>query len=362
MNKILVIDDNEALRRTLEVALGDFGYETASAPDGETGVQKAREWLPDLILCDVNMPGISGREVLQILRTDPILGNRQVVLMTGNQAQNPLREGMNLGADDYLPKPFEISQLRTCVDARLRRAQIYRRLENSMLRRHAEMFGSTLPHEFMTPLNGILGFAEILKEDLGKIPNEESVQMLSDIESCARRLHRTLMNYLTLVTIESAPDEEGAKETSWIDSGRSPQIISAVAQAIAEKAGRRLDLVIEVEPLALHCSENDLHTIVEHLVENAFGFSTAGAPVTVSFKQGAGQPILRVQDRGRGMSPDQIEQIGLFMQFERKRFEQQGLGIGLAIVKRLLERCRGKIVFESTPGKGTTVTVEFHPA
>jgi len=330
-------------------------------PDGETGVEKAREWLPDLVLCDVNMPGMSGRDVLRALRNDPVLGNRQIVLMTGNQEQNPLREGMNLGADDYLPKPFEIKQLRTCVEARLRRAQIYRRLENGMLRRHAEMFGSTLPHEFMTPLNGILGFAEILKEDLGKIPHGESLQMLADIESCARRLHRTLMNYLSLVTIESAAEEELPDQADCLDATRAAPVIAAISKEIAEKAERPLDLTTELEPVALRCREADLRTIVEHLVENAFGFSAAGTPVTVTLKFGTGRPTLRVQDNGRGMTPAQIEQIGLFMQFERKRFEQQGLGIGLAIVKRLVNRWGGQIQFDSSPGQGTTVTVEFSP-
>ncbi|MGH7995715.1 MAG: response regulator, partial [Opitutaceae bacterium] len=112
-SKILVIDDDLALRRTLEIALQTFGYEAILAADGRQGIALARETQPDLILCDVNMPGMDGRAVLQAMRNDPALANRQVVLMTGNQTQNPQREGMNLGADDYLPKPFEIAQLRT---------------------------------------------------------------------------------------------------------------------------------------------------------------------------------------------------------------------------------------------------------
>lgn len=362
MNKILVIDDDDAVRRTLEAALRRFGYETAAAEDGESGVAKAREWLPDLVLCDVNMPGMDGREVLQSLRNDPVLGNRQVVLMTGNQAQNPLREGMNLGADDYLSKPFEIAQLRTCVDARLRRSQIYRRLEDGMLRRHAEMFGSTLPHEFMTPLNGILGFSEILREDLGKIPQQEALQMVGDIESCARRLHRTLVNYLTLVSIESSQGEDALGRDASIDADRASQLVSSITRAMAEKARRTPDLAVEAKPVALRCSESDLQTMAQHLVENAFGFSIPGSPVAVSLGPGDGRPTLWVRDSGRGMTPEQIEQIGIFMQFERKRFEQQGLGIGLAIVKRILERCGGRISFKSAPGAGTSVKVEFQAA
>jgi signal transduction histidine kinase len=362
MRKILVIDDDDGLRRTLESALKFFGFETSAVSTGEEGVRRAREWLPDLVLCDVNMPGMDGRAVLQVLRSDPTLATRQFVLMTGNQEQHPQREGMNLGADDYLPKPFEISQLRTCVEARLRRATTYRRLEESMLRRHGQLFGSTLPHEFMTPLNGILGFSEILREDLGKIPQQEALLMLSDIESCARRLQRTLMNYIMLVTIENTPAEQLTEPRPVLAPERVVHVLGSVASAAADRTGRNADLTTEIECVGLRCHESDLQMITEHLVDNAFGFSTTGTPVSLSLKLGNGRPVLTVSDKGRGMSPEQIDQIGLFMQFERKRFEQQGLGIGLALVKRLLDRNGGEIQFASNPGAGTQVSVEFESA
>lgn len=357
MAKILVIDDDDALRRALTVALQVFGYQAEVAVNGAEGIKKAREWLPDLILCDVNMPGMDGRAVLQALRNDPTLGNRQIVLMTGNQEENTPREGMNLGADDYLPKPFEIAQLKTCVEARLRRATTYRRLEDGMLRRHAEVFGATLPHEFMTPLNGILGFAEILKEDLGRIPRDEAMQMLSDIESCARRLHRTLMNYLLLVRMENAP--EIAPAPPALPGEQVAYLLSGIAEEVARRTERTGDLTVSVRQVSLKAHESDFRMIAEHLLENAFMFSTSGRPVAVQLDQEGGKAVLRVADRGRGMTPEQIAQIGLFTQFERKEFEQQGLGIGLALVQRLLERQGGKLRFESEPGKGTTAIVEF---
>lgn len=360
MAKILVIDDDDALRRALTVALQVFGYEAEVAVNGVEGVKKAREWLPDLILCDVNMPGMDGRAVLQALRNDPALGNRQIVLMTGNQEENTPREGMNLGADDYLPKPFEIAQLKTCVEARLRRATTYRRLEDGMLRRHAEVFGATLPHEFMTPLNGILGFAEILKEDLGRIPREEAMQMLSDIESCARRLHRTLMNYLLLVRMEHGSEAPPAPPA--LPGEQAAYLIGGIAQDVARKTERTADLTVAVQPVALKAHETDFRLIAEHLLENAFMFSTAGQPVVVKLDREGDKTVLRVIDRGRGMTPEQVAQIGLFTQFERKEFEQQGLGIGLALVQRLLERQGGRLRFESEPGHGTTAIVELASA
>jgi signal transduction histidine kinase len=186
--------------------------------------------------------------------------------------------------------------------------------------------------------------------------------MLSDIETCARRLHRTLMNYIMLVTIENAPAHDPAVPRPTTEPGRAVQMLGIVAHSAAQQCGRDSDLTTAIEPVGLRCSENDLQTMAERLIENAFGYSMAGSPVVVSLGVRSGRPALVVKDRGRGMNPEQIGQIGLFTQFDRRRFEQQGLGIGLAIVKRLVDRNGAAIEFESAPDKGTTVTVVFEAA
>jgi two-component system, sensor histidine kinase and response regulator len=359
MKKILVIEDDDQVRLVLEVALKRSGYDIAVTVNGEEGIQRAREWLPDLVLCDINMPVMDGRAVLKAMRNDPALANRQFVLMTGDQKRDRQREGMDLGADDYLPKPFEIDELITCVKARLRRSEMYQRLEDGMLKRHANMFRGTLPHEIITPLNGILGFAEILKEDLGKIPQEEALHMLINIETSARRLHRTLMNFLALMSLENSADDPKSAPTRAISAERAAQVVIQVSQDMAGNAERTNDLTVTAESLSPNTDETTLKTIVQHLVENACGYSAAATPIKVQFKSENGRPTLRVEDHGRGMTPEQIDQIGVFTQFDRKRYEQQGLGIGLTLVRRLVERQGGVLKFESMPGRGTTAIVEF---
>jgi signal transduction histidine kinase len=125
---------------------------------------------------------------------------------------------------------------------------------------------------------------------------------------------------------------------------------------------RLADLQLEVQPVAVRAHDSDVRIIVEHLVENAFGYSAPGRSVTVSFTAQPAGPMLQIIDQGRGMTAEQIAQIGVFMQFERQQFEQQGLGIGLALVQRLLERQAGKLSFESVSGQGTTATVTLLPA
>ncbi len=359
MKKILVIEDDEQVRTVLTMALQRSGFDIAATENGLTGLARAREWLPDLILCDINMPVMDGHAALLEVRSDPKLANCQFVLMTGDQKRNKLRMGMDMGADDYLPKPFAIDQLITCVEARLRRADTYKRLEEGMLRRHSNLFQGTLPHEIITPLNGILGFAEILKEDLENIPKDEAMHMLVNIETSARRLHRTLMNFLALMSLESGADDPDRGAVPAAIGDRARQIVVQISNSIAEGAGRAADISIFADPLEPDIDEETLKTVVQHLVENACTFSQPGTPIAVRFSDGGGRPALRVEDHGRGMSREQIDQIGVFTQFDRKNYEQQGLGIGLALCRRLIERRGGTLRFESEVGRGTTAIIEF---
>ena len=108
MTKILVIEDQLEVRQNLEDILLLENYDVVTAVDGEQGLDLARKVLPDLILCDVMMPKLSGFEVLSSLRQDPQLATIPFILLTAKADHAAVREGMTLGADDYLTKPFPL--------------------------------------------------------------------------------------------------------------------------------------------------------------------------------------------------------------------------------------------------------------
>jgi len=119
MKKILVIDDEERLRTNIMELLKLEGFQTYGAKDGHLGIQLAQEQLPDLILCDVTMPDKNGYEVLESLRTNPTTNAIPFIFLTARAAMSDLRKGMNLGADDYLTKPFTRSELMGVISTRL---------------------------------------------------------------------------------------------------------------------------------------------------------------------------------------------------------------------------------------------------
>jgi signal transduction histidine kinase len=333
MKRILVIDDDETLLATLAVALREAGYEVETTASGQEGLRRAGELLPDLILCDVHMPDIEGPTVLQALRGDPATADLQVVLMTGVQSNLPVRSGMDLGADDFLLKPFTVEALLQCVAARLRRGDLHRRIETHTLDELRRTLQSTLPHEFFTPLAGILGLAELLRADYGNIPREEAETMLRDIERSARRLHRSLSNYLMILELQSGKSDTPA-----------PPLLSEEA-------------VAEIVTTTARLAEDKLTIIVEELVDNACNFSRKGTPVSVRLAHEGAQIALRVADQGRGMTPVQVQHVGTFQQFDRRKYEQQGLGLGLALVRKLASLHGGDLQIDSHPGNGTTCTL-----
>jgi DNA-binding NarL/FixJ family response regulator len=146
--KILVIEDDEDMRTNLSVILNMEGFTVQVASDGDEGIRRAQKDRPDLILCDVMMPGMDGFSVLQALRADAQLNAVPFIFLTARGAREDLRTGMTLGADDYLTKPATRDELIAAIQSRMRR---HRTLEESAVSK-AELkpdFSSALPLELL---------------------------------------------------------------------------------------------------------------------------------------------------------------------------------------------------------------------
>ena len=124
MKTVLLVDDDQLLRKMLVLVLRNDGYNVLEADSGTTGFQMARQHLPDLIISDLDMPGGNGASLLRDIRLDPELKSRQVVLMTGRPDLLAPREGMETGADDFLLKPVGLRMFLNCVKARFNRVAL----------------------------------------------------------------------------------------------------------------------------------------------------------------------------------------------------------------------------------------------
>jgi len=116
MTKVLVIEDEEILRESILNILNINGFSAIEAGDGQSGLQLAKEVVPDLILCDVKMPELDGFEVLKALRQDPLTAGIPLLFLTAGNIQNVVSQGQQLGATGYLTKPFTTAQLLEAIN------------------------------------------------------------------------------------------------------------------------------------------------------------------------------------------------------------------------------------------------------
>lgn len=121
MKSVLVIEDEPHMRLNIAKLLQLEGYKVLEAPNGRIGVEMAGEHLPDIILCDVTMPDMDGFTALSIIRGTPALNTVPFIFLTARGDARDVRAGMNLGADDYLPKPFTATDLLSAIEARMSR-------------------------------------------------------------------------------------------------------------------------------------------------------------------------------------------------------------------------------------------------
>lgn len=140
MSKILVIEDEALIRESICDVLILSGYDTVSEPDGEMGLKRAHSLKPDLVLCDINMPKISGLDVLKAIRADEQLKHTPFVFLTALSTMSDLRVGMNLGAEDYLAKPYHNKELLAIVSHQLKKAEDLKNIEKEHSRKKLNDF------------------------------------------------------------------------------------------------------------------------------------------------------------------------------------------------------------------------------
>jgi signal transduction histidine kinase len=352
--RILVIDDEPALLSLLGHVLGEHGFETLLAADGAAAVDVARRERPDLVVCDVNMPRLDGYGVLAAVRGEPALAATPFIFLTSDPEA---RAGMRSGADDYLQKPVSIADLVAACEARLERRHEMAREGERRVEEVRRAIADLLPHELRTPLVGIIGSAEVLRECHATLRAEDVKGLSEAILRGAYRLHRLVENYILFSEFE-ARRLAGQPVIEPFAAPAGARDVAEAATDVAARVNRAPDLRLELDDVAVPVGSTYLHKAVSELVDNAFRFSEPGSPVAVSLR-GPARVVLSVADRGRGLTPAQVKEIAAFRQFDRARYEQQGSGVGLTIARRIVDATGGRVVIESKPGEGTTVRAEW---
>ncbi|GAO36931.1 hypothetical protein SCT_2346 [Sulfuricella sp. T08] len=377
---ILLVDDMPANLHVLVAALRET-YRIKTATSGAAALElSARDDRPDLILLDVMMPGMSGIEVLRRLREQPEVCDIPVIFVTADTSEQSQLEGLGRGADDYLAKPVTT----TVLLARVRNILLRKRAEaelqqlNDELERRVERrtallleakdeaeransakseFLARMSHELRTPMNAILGFGQLLEYELTTSPDKEQADYVNEILAAGHHLLELITEVLDMTSIESGQMELALEP---VDVAPIVRECMDLMQPLAVQ--RHVELISQANcGCAVQADRLRLRQILLHLLSNAIKYNQYGGSAQIECHPAPdGRYRITVRDSGRGISADALPR--LFKPFEHMESAYNGIdgiGLGLALSKKLAVAMGGSIGVESVAGQGSTFWVEF---
>lgn len=350
MAMIYLIEDDQQLREYTALLLSLHDHAVKSFEDGAGMLAACDDALPDLVLCDVKLPGLTGFQVLEQFRHRPMARHIPFIFVSAHVEREQIRKGMNLGADDYLTKPFTESELVDMVRTRL---SIHARRRETVETHLAEMNARALrclSHEIRTPLNGVMGGLELMQMDRPGVAPEE----LGIVATSAVRLERTLMRYLSFMEAASDSLPLRSQQLAPVD-----MLIEDVAARIAESCDRGADLVLHVDCQVRTLYARELTQVLEEIVGNAFKFSDPGSDVQIIATTSHETLSIEICDDGVGMQDDEFAAIGPFRRFTSGYSDDTAMGVGLAIAQKLLSKMQGELSLSRRSPRGVAARIEL---
>lgn len=386
-SKILIADDVPENIQVLAGAIRDEGFKISFAMNGKQAVSTAKSLKPDLILMDVNMPEMNGFEATKAIKADPELESIPIIFLTALNDHEDILRGFNSGGSDYVPKPFNSTELisRIKIHLMLKKSIELVQEQNKSLKRSQELileesrkilelntrlsdseeklsylnaskdkFFSIIAHDLRNPMGGIMSLVSTIIDYFNQMSPAEVLDLVKTLKTAAQQTYSLLENLLEWSRaqtgrIEYYPDYSDFSET-----------VSKTLNLIKTNAVNK-EININVEHRAdtwAYYDSNLIDTTLRNLVTNAIKFSPRGGKISVISDIRGESLEVRVIDSGVGMPIEVIN--GLFridISHKSSGTEgEKGTGLGLILCKEFVELNGGKIKIESEQNKGTTVT------
>jgi two-component system, sensor histidine kinase and response regulator len=356
MSQILVIEDEQEIRQNLVKILEYEGYTALGAEDGRAGVALAKQHRPDLIICDIMMPALSGYGVLIELRRNPRTAAIPFIFLTAKSTKKDIRQGMQFGADAYLTKPVDLDALLVQVATILlqQESDVSKQLETLRVN-----LARALPPGLQAPLTAIIGFSGVLAEaGIEMLPKpDEIIAMQTAIYEQALRLQQLMTDHLLYAELQlRKADPE--RQPRWPRVGvLTKDVITTAARKKAEAAGRQADLVFDLVDAKIPLFPGSLQKILDELIDQAVTSSAPGTPVRVATTAADERLTLTITDHGQRITKKPDTDLVAQRLREDTPYEHGGPWLGVNICRLLAELHGGSLVIETGVEKETTVTV-----
>ena len=349
MPVIQVVEDDYVLCRNICDLLEAEEFQVISCPDAFKGLEEAKKHLPDLIISDVMMPGMSGFEFLEELQNYDLTASIPVIFLTAKADIDSLRTGMKLGADDYLFKPFKVDELLVAISARLKKKENYekpmREIEKKIL--------LNVPHELRTPFMTILGYPDLIEDEQDI---DEIKRLTKIIKKSGLRLLARIEKYITYqeLLVGDVPNESMTSDL---------EIDELFIKSLLHKLSGQFESISvsikRFEPATIIFGTSYFNLMFRELAENALKFSDSGAAIIIEGYSQGDSYIILINDSGVGMSQQEIKSIRAFNKFGSQASGAPGMGLGLAIVKEIVKKTKIEFELSGELGSGITCKLVF---
>ena len=360
MTKILVVEDEAPLRESIVDTLLFEGFDVLEAVNGKEGLQLATAENPDLIVCDVAMPELNGYELLDKLREDLSTANLPFIFLTARSDRSFMRHGMELGADDYVTKPFSHADLLAAIRSRLKRHYSYKESAQSELDQIKTELTRRIAHELRTPLTSIAAVQDIVEMQIDYLSIDELKELLTIQRSGSQRLQHLIEQTVMLTELKagklsrSTVSEKGMPTSIW-------DILTAATNTARKFAYKNNELPINVNDRGsearVQCSPAALRHALAELIGNALTYSPERGEVNVDQWVEDDCIWISIEDHGAGIA-DLEAAIAEFEQVDRQHNEQQGMGLGLPLAKQIAEAHGGTLEVSSN-NNGTQIVTRL---
>ncbi|MGJ3237501.1 MAG: hybrid sensor histidine kinase/response regulator [Anaerolineae bacterium] len=366
---ILLIEDNHDIRQNIASILELEGFEVKEAENGGTGLGMLQLFTPDLIISDISMPDFDGFQILQHVRQSAPLKKIPFLFLTALTDRKSMRQGMELGADDYLTKPFTNEELLSAVYSRLRRQETLLsdqgndRQNAEELEKAKKNLTQMVAHELRTPLTSVVMIEQLIDKKFDSLSKDQIKDLLDSWKAGTHRLQHLVEQMVLMTQIDTNELNENT-----IDLRGTAQDIRTVldsAVAVARRFAYRhphgnVRVNNSTHRADIQCHSQSLRHAFAEIVSNALDFTTPGTDVLINQKHSDQTITISIVDTGSGMTTRKLQRaLTPFEQIDRQKREQQGMGLGLPIAKKIIELHRGNIIFQQVASGGTKVIIQL---
>jgi two-component system, sensor histidine kinase and response regulator len=354
---ILVVDDEILILEMVQEILNMDGFKTILAGSGEEALEILDKGTrPNLIISDINMRGMDGFAFYTEVQKRPQLNIIPFIFLSALYDQPHVWHGKELGADDYLMKPFTREELIATIKGKLKRTErIIASVDAEISEIKAKIL-QMLSHEFRTPLTTIIGFSSVLYDESANLSADELKTFMELIKKGGDRLQNLVEDFL-----ESVSYETGEMQKLYDSLKQNYQLDTVIGETIAsledDKKSKKIKFESHIpDSLPLVFGYNSqVGNMIKRVLNNAYKFSFDEGKVILDVNIDEEYINITISDFGIGIPEDEISKIfDKFYQVKREKYEQQGSGLGLYIVKQIADVNLCKISCTSEVDKGSS--------